>query len=418
MKKSGGPVRSFPLAEAAAEAYAKAQAELPLPDFSDTEKTFSHLSDGELRKAARLFKLMGQDWLTNIMSSLGVSAVQLGIPGAAWGVKNTIYHQFVGGTSLVTALPRIERLYERQVTSMLDFGAEAKNAEEDFNAYMKEVIRAIEFSAEAPAAIAAVVKITGLAPDALLEDLNGEVVDFDDESHAAFQAVLRRLDAICGKAHKLGQQIYIDAEESWMQNTIDQLATKMMARYNKEKVIVLNTYQLYRHDRLEYLISSYEKASKEGYMIGAKLVRGAYMVKENKRADEQGYPTPIQPNIAATHADFNTAAKFCLEHLDKICFCIGSHNEASVRLMTEMIKELGIPRNHPHIHFAQLLGMSDNLTFNLASGGYNVSKYMVYGPVEEVLPYLVRRAQENASVTGEMGRELKLIDEELARRKR
>lgn len=416
MKKSGGPVRSFPLAEAAAAEFAKQQAALPLPDFSDTEKTFSHLSDGELRKAARLFKLMGQDWLTNVMSSLGVSAVQLGIPGAAWGVKNTIYHQFVGGTSLVTALPRIERLFELQVTSMLDFGAEAKNAEADFNAYMKEVVRAIEFSAEAPAAIAAVVKVTGLAPDTLLEKLNGEVVDFDDESHAAFQAVIRRLDAICGKAHALGQQIYIDAEESWMQNTIDQLATKMMARYNKGKVIVLNTFQMYRHDRLEYLISSYEKASKEGYKVGAKLVRGAYMVKENKRAKEQGYPTPIQPSLKATHGDFNTAAKFCLEHVDKICFCIGSHNEESVRLMTEMIRDLGTPRNHPHIHFAQLLGMSDNLTFNLANGGYNVSKYMVYGPVEEVLPYLVRRAQENASVTGEMGRELKLIDEELARR--
>ncbi|MEM6770160.1 MAG: proline dehydrogenase family protein, partial [Bacteroidota bacterium] len=246
---------------------------------------------------------------------------------------------------------------------------------------------------------------------------NGETVDFDDESHAAFQAVLRRLDAICGKAHQLGQQIYIDAEESWMQNTIDQLATKMMARYNKEQVIVLNTFQLYRHDRLDYLIASYEKARKKGYKIGAKLVRGAYMVKENKRAQERGYPTPIQPSLEATHADFNTAAKFCLEHLDTICFCIGSHNETSVRLMTEMIRDMGISRNHHHIHFAQLLGMSDNLTFNLANGGYNVSKYMVYGPVEEVLPYLVRRAQENTSVTGEMGRELKMIQDEISRRK-
>jgi len=417
MKKSGGPVRSFPLAEAAASEFAKQQASLPLPDFSDTEKTFNHLSDGELRKAARLFKLMGQEWLTRVMSRLGVSAVQYGIPGAAWGVRNTIYHQFVGGTNLLTALPRIGRLYERKVTSMLDYGVEAKTKTEDFNAYMKEVIRSLEFSAEAPAAIAAVVKISGIAPVSLLESLNGETVDFDDDSHAAFQAALRRLDAICGKAQELGLQVYIDGEESWIQNTIDQLTNKMMARYNKQKVVVVNTFQMYRHDRLEFLISSYEKAQKEGYLLGAKLVRGAYMVKENKRASEEGYPTPIQPSLEATHADYNTAAKFCLEHLESICCCIGSHNEASVRLMTEMMRDRLIPRNHPHVHFAQLLGMSDNLTFNLAAGGYNVSKYMVYGPVEEVLPYLVRRAQENTSVTGEIGRELKMIKEELARRR-
>lgn len=417
MKKSGGPVRSFPLAEAAAAEFARQQAKLPLPDFSNTEETFRHLSNGELRKSSRLFKLMGQGWLTKIMARLGVSAVQMGIPGAAWGVKNTIYHQFVGGASLLTALPRIERLYKRQVTSMLDYGAEAKNSEADFNAYMKEVIRSLEFSAEAPAAIAAVIKITGLANDSLLESLNDDAFDFDDESHTAFQAVLRRLDAICGKAHALGQQIYVDAEESWMQNTIDHLATKMMARYNKERVTVLNTFQMYRHDRLDYLIASYEKAKKEGYLLGAKLVRGAYMVKENKRAEEKGYPTPIQPSLQATHDDFNTAAKFCLEHLEQISFCVGSHNEASVRLMTEMIRDRILPRNHPHIQFSQLLGMSDNLTFNLANGGYNVSKYMVYGPVEEVLPYLVRRAQENTSVTGEMGRELQMIQDELKRRK-
>ncbi|MFT7120354.1 MAG: proline dehydrogenase [Neolewinella sp.] len=416
MKKSGGPVLNFPLPEAAAKEFAAAQAKLPLPDFSDTEETFRHLSNGELKRASRLFKLMGQDWLTNIMSSIGVSAVQLGLPGAAWGVRNTIYHQFVGGTSLLGALPMIERLYERQVTSILDFGAEAKNSEEDFNNLMKEVLRAVEFSAEAPAASASVVKISGLAPDAMLEDLNGEEVDFNDETHAQFQAVIRRLDAICSKAEKLGVQIYIDAEESWMQNTIDQLATKMMARYNKDKMIVLNTFQMYRHDRLDYLIRSHEKARKEGYYLGAKLVRGAYIVKENRRAAEMGYPTPIQPSIEATHADFNTALSFCIDNVNTIGFCIGSHNEASNLIATELLKKGGIPRNHPHVIFAQLLGMSDNLTFNLAAGGYNVSKYMVYGPVKEVLPYLVRRAQENASVTGEMGRELNMIQDEMNRR--
>lgn len=416
MKKAGGPVKKFPLAEAAAEAWNAAQQEQPLPDFSDTEKTFSRLSDSELKRSAWLFKLMGQNWLTDILAGVGVSAVRLGVPGAAWGVRNTIYRQFVGGVSLVSSLPRIERLHESGVTSMLDYGAEAKNSEEDYNIYMKEALRAIEFSAEAPAAVATVVKITALAPNAMLESLNGEEVDFDDDTHTQFQAVLRRLDAICGKAAALGVQVYIDAEESWIQNTIDQLATKMMARYNRERVVVLNTFQLYRHDRLDYLVHSHEKARQEDYLLGAKLVRGAYMTKENARAKEKGYPTPIQPSLEKTHADYNTAVKFCLDNVTTIGCCLGTHNEYSTRFATEVMRDLGIARNHPNVQFAQLLGMSDNLTFNLAAGGYRVSKYLVYGPVKEVLPYLVRRAQENSAVTGETGRELKMISEELRRR--
>jgi len=416
MKKAGGPVPNFPLAEQARKEFMAQQASLPLPDFSDTETTFKRLTDAELKRMGWLFRLMGNTGLTKLMSGLGVGAVKYGLPGAGWMVRNTIYRQFVGGTSLVTALPSIEKLSEHGVTSLLDYGAEAKNSEADYNQFMKEVLRAIEFSAEAPAAIAAVVKITGLAPDSMLEQLNNEEVDFNDETHAQFQATLRRLDAICGQAEKLGVQVYIDAEESWMQNTIDQLANKMMARYNTKRVVVINTFQLYRHDRLDYLIESHNRAREEGYLLGAKLVRGAYMIKENARAEEKGYPTPIQPNLAATHADYNTALRFCLDNVTSICCCLGTHNEASVRLMTELLAEREIPRNHPHVHFAQLLGMSGNLTFNLADGGYNVSKYMVYGPVKEVLPYLVRRAQENASVTGEAGRELKMIKEELQRR--
>ena len=416
MKKSGGPVKQFPLAEAARDAFVKAESELPLPDFSNTEETFRHLSDKELRDASLMFSLMGKDWLTNIMSSLGVSAVKWGLPGAAWGVKNTIYRQFVGGTSLVSALPKIERLHERGVTSLLDYGAEAKSSTEDYNNFMKEVLRGIDFSAEAPAAIAVVVKMSGLAPDDMLIQLNEKGFEYDT-TDGELQATLRRLEAICAQAEKKGVQVYIDAEESWMQNSIDTFADRMMAQYNRERVVVLNTYQLYRHDRLQFLKDSHEKARRGGYKLGAKLVRGAYMVKENARAEEKGYPTPIQPSLHATHDDYNAAVAYCLDNINSICACLGTHNEESTRLGTELLKKKGIPRNHPHIHFAQLLGMSGNLTFNLAAGGYNVSKYLVYGPVKEVLPYLVRRAQENTSVTGEMGRELKMLREERARRK-
>ncbi|WP_020567307.1 proline dehydrogenase family protein [Neolewinella persica] len=416
MKKSGGPVKDFSLAKQALKDFDELTGQQKLPDFGDTEETFRHLSNSELKNNARLFKMMGMDWLTNLMSTLGVGAVNLGLPGAAWMVKSTIYRQFVGGTSLVNALPFIERLYERNVTSMLDYGAEAKSTDQDYNNFMKEVLRGIEFSAEAPAANAVVVKMTALAPDALLVNLNDQVTDFDTTTNADLQATLRRLDAICGLAEKRGVQVYIDGEESWMQNTIDQLANRMMSRYNRKDVIVLNTFQLYRHDRLAYLKRSHETAQQEGYKLGVKLVRGAYMVKENTRAKAKGYPTPIQPSLEATHADFNAAVRYCVDNVETISCCIGSHNEASIRLLTELIAENGLPRNHPHLRCAQLLGMSGNLTFNLAANGYNASKYMVYGPVKEVLPYLVRRAQENASVTGEMGRELGLIQEEIKRR--
>jgi len=416
MKKTGGPVKQFPLAKEIVQGYVEDQRSRPLPDFSNTEKTFAHLSDADLKHSGRMFKLMGKTWLTNIMSAVGVPAVKIGLPGAAWGVKNTVYRQFVGGTSLVGALPTINKLYEQNVTSILDYGAEAKSTDEDYNNFMKETLRGIDFSAEAPAANAVVVKVTALAPDDMLIRLNDAPLDFDDETLAQLQATIKRLDAICAQAEKRNVHVYIDGEESWMQNTIDQLADRMMERYNREKIIVHNTFQLYRHDRLEFLKTSHDKARKNGYKLGTKLVRGAYMVKENARAGEMGYPTPIQPNLEATHRDYNAALRYCIEHINEISTCVGTHNEASVRLMTELLRDNDIPRNHPNIRCAQLLGMSGNLTFNLAADGYNASKYLVYGPVEEVLPYLVRRAQENASVTGEMGRELKMIREEIKRR--
>ena len=418
MKKATGPVRDFKLAKAVLRDFEETAArQQQLPDFSDTEKTFAHLSDADLKHARRMFTLMGKTWLTNLMASVGVPAARLGLPGAKWAVKNTVYRQFVGGTSLVDALPSIEALYEVNVTSILDYGAEAKSTEEDYNNFMKETLRGIDFSAEAPAANAVVVKVTALGPDDLLAELNKGAINFEDTANTELQSLLKRLDAVCAQANKRGVHLYIDAEESWFQHAIDQLADRMMARYNREVITVHNTFQLYRHDRLAFLKASHEKARAGGYRIGTKLVRGAYMVKENARAREEGYPTPIQPSLEATHRDYNAALRYCLEHIDEISTCVGTHNEESVRLMTEWMAELGIARDHEHIRCAQLLGMSGNLTFNLAAGGYNASKYMVYGPVTEVLPYLVRRAQENASVTGEMGRELRMIHDELQRRK-
>lgn len=392
--------------------------ERPLPNFKDTETTFSHLADSELRRAGWLFSLMGKSWLTKIMSSLGAKAVKWGIPGAAWAVRHTIYRQFVGGTSLETAGPTIRGLHEKSnVTSILDYGIEAKSEEEDLVRFKAEVMRAIEFSANELAAKSVVIKITGLAADAVLERFNDSVIDFGQVRDPELEAVIERADSLCSQAEQKGIRLYIDAEETWFQNTIDQLADEMMLRYNRKRVVVLNTYQLYRHDRLAFLKASHERGRKHGYLIGAKLVRGAYMLKERNRAEEKGIPSPIQPNIEATHRDYNAAVAYCLEHRETIAATVGSHNEESMRLAAEAMQADGVPRDHPNVDFAQLLGMSDNLTFNLAAGGYNAAKYMVYGPVTEVLPYLVRRAQENTSVTGEMGRELRLIKDERRRRK-
>lgn len=389
---------------------------LAMPDFKDTEETFRHLSDAELRQASWLFRFMGKPWLTSALSGAGTLAVRWRLPGAALAVRHTIYRQFVGGTDLDDARARITRLFERRVTSILDYGAEAKSTEADFDRFVAEVRRAAAFARDNPAACAVVVKVTGIAPNEVLEQLNRAKIDFAAPLEPRLAEVVRRLDEVCAAAADHGTQLYIDAEESWFQGTIDQLADEMMRRYNQGRIVVLNTFQLYRHDRLAFLRASYERAERMGYRLGAKLVRGAYMDKERARAAERGEPAPIQPDIEATHRDFDDAVRFCLARAERMATTIGSHNEASTTLGARLLDEHGLRRDHPNVRFAQLLGMSDNLTFNLAAAGFNAAKYVVYGPVREVLPYLVRRAQENTSVTGELGRELALLERERRRR--
>jgi proline dehydrogenase len=227
----------------------------------------------------------------------------------------------------------------------------------------------------------------------------------------------KRIDSICHAASQNGISVFFDAEESWIQDTIDYLVNKMMARYNKERAVVFNTFQLYRTDRLQYLMDSFDRAKKEGYILGAKLVRGAYMEKERERAAKMGYPSPIQPNKEATDDAYNAALRFCIDNYERIACCNASHNAKSAQLMAHLISEKGLQKDHPHFHFSQLYGMSDHLTFNLAKEGYRASKYVPYGPVKEMLPYLIRRAEENSSVSGDISRELNLISTEMKRRK-
>ena len=384
-------------------------------DFSNTQAAFAIKSDDELKKAAWLFGLMNKHWLVGIGSRLGLAAIRLHLPFVETAVKNTIYEQFCGGTTLLECQGRIDKLAGQKCQTILDYGAEAKEKESDFNQTMNETIRAIEFASRSEHIPVVSTKITGLARFGLLESVQqGE--SFTRESRKEYKSVLKRLDSICHVAARKGVAVFFDAEESWIQDSIDHLVTIMMRRYNRERVVAYNTFQLYRKDRLQFLIDSYNQSRKGGYLLGAKMVRGAYMEKERDRAEKMGYPSPIHPNKAATDDAYDMALRFCVDNYEYIASCNASHNMESNLLQAELINRKGIPRNHPHLNFCQLFGMSDNITFNLAQEGFNVAKYVPYGPVREVVPYLIRRAQENSSVTGDMSREFQLVQSEMKRR--
>lgn len=384
-------------------------------DFKNTEIAFSHLSDRELVRAAWLFKLMSKPSLVKYGSSLGLWAVEKNLPFAEKAVKQTIFKQFVGGTTLLDAQPAIDHLAKFNTLTVLDYGAEAKQTELDFNHTMNENIRAIDFASRAQSIPVVSTKITGLARFELLERIQDAATLSRDEL-AEYRNVLKRVDAICYQASSKGISIFIDAEESWIQDTIDHLVWLMMKRYNRERVVVYNTFQMYRKDRLQFLMESYDRARAEGFLLGAKLVRGAYMEKEGKRAEEKGYENPINPSKQATDDHYNTALRFCVDNLKHIAVCNASHNADSNMLLVELMDKKGIAHDHAHCLFSQLYGMSDNITFNLANAGFRVGKYLPYGQVSDVVPYLIRRAQENTSVTGDVGRELAFIMAEVKRR--
>lgn len=384
-------------------------------DFNNTEVAFAYKSDQELKQALRLLSMMNQAWLVKLGTAVSVPAIKLGVPFVEKIVRNTIFDQFVGGTTLLECQSTIDKLAAFNVQTILDYGAEGKETEEDFNLTMNETIRAIEFASQNESVPYVSSKITGLARFGLLEHLHAEK-PLNEGLQQEYENVLKRIDAICGVADLKGVGVYFDAEESWIQKPIDDLVSQMMERYNKSKVVVGNTFQLYRIDRLPYLKASYERAREKGYLLGAKLVRGAYMNKERSRAERMGYPSPIQPNLEATNNAFNEAVRFCVDHYEQIGSCNASHNLNSNRIQAELIAERNLPKDHPHLCFSQLYGMSDNLTFNLAKAGYNVAKYVPYGAVRDVIPYLARRAQENTAVTGDMSREYQLVLQEWKRR--
>ncbi|MFK8037599.1 MAG: proline dehydrogenase family protein [Crocinitomicaceae bacterium] len=384
--------------------------------FDDTEIAFGSKSNSDLSWSYRLFNLMGKPWLVKFGKVLTNIAFKLHLP-VKGVIKKTIFKQFCGGESINDCDGKIAQLHQFKIGTILDYSVEGKESVSDLELTKNEIINTLKKGKGNPAIPFAVFKITGVSRFSLLEKANIGIETLDSEEKKEFLEVMGRVDAICKTAFELNSPVFIDAEDSWVQDAIDRIADAMMAKYNKKRAIVYNTLQMYRHDRLNFLKSSHTKAKSGGYYLGVKLVRGAYMEKERDRAKEKGYPSPIQQDKAATDRDYNLGITYMVNHINEIAICAGTHNEESSALMVKLMHEKRIDISHPHAYFAQLLGMSDHISFNLAHEGFNVAKYVPYGPIKEVMPYLIRRAEENTSVAGQMGRELSLIVKEKKRRK-
>ncbi len=391
------------------------------PSFDNTQNAFAYKSTGDLKKARFLFSVIQSPLVVSLATKLTPMLMQSGLPINGL-IRSTIFNQFVGGETLEESARVVKQLSAYQVQVILDYGVEAKEGEENFDQVTEHIIEAIEFAAAQNNVPFVSVKVTGVASMQLLEHLNDAPrlrsgIHDSEEDNAAWNRVKERMYAICEVAMEKGVGVLIDAEETWIQDPIDRLAIELMSIYNKEKVVVYNTYQLYRHDRLRFLQMSHSIAKDKQFLLGAKLVRGAYMEKERERAQKNAYASPIHANKDAVDADFNKAVDYCLQHLDSIALLLASHNEQSNQLAMQTMQTKQLSNNHPHIHFSQLYGMSDHITFNMAEAGFSVSKYLPFGPIKDVIPYLMRRAEENSSVNGQTGRELVLIRKELARRK-
>ena len=383
--------------------------------FEDTSIAFSSQSDFKLRKTYWLFALMNQGWLVNLGTFFIKIALRLHLP-IKFLIKNTIFEQFCGGESIHDCEKTIKHLHDVHVGTILDYSVEGEETEKSFDETALEILHTIERASESKDIPFSVFKVTGIASTELLEAV--QIGDsLNKEQKAEFDRVMKRVDMLCRRAYERNVRIFIDAEESWIQDTIDTLAYEMMDRYNHERPVVYNTYQMYRWESFAHLQRDTAEAHAKGYNLGVKLVRGAYLEKERLRAHEEEYQDPIQPTKEDTDLAFNQAIDFCLEHRDLISMCLGTHNEESCQYCIQHMQGLDIEANDAHIYFAQLLGMSDNISYNLANAGYNVAKYVPYGPVDTVMPYLFRRADENKSIAGQSSREFNLISDELKRRK-
>ena len=385
--------------------------------FSDTQTAFALKSQSELNWAYRLFKLIGSNTLTRVGTALTNFSLKLRLPVEGL-IKRTVFKQFCGGISEQDCLPVIQKMHQKGVGSVLDYSVEGKEDESSIEATFEKTMETIDFgNLHRDEGIPIVVfKPPGFGRFAIFQKLT-EKKALTSEEEEEWERIKSRFDAACKRAYEYKIPILVDAEESWMQTAADDLVEEMMQKYNKEEPIVYNTLQMYRHDRLPYLKELYERAVDKGFYIGVKIVRGAYMEKENERAAELGYPTPICSSKQATDDNYNAVVRYIIDHIDRIALFAGTHNEESAALVMDLMHKKGLQPNDKRVWIAQLYGMSDHISFNASKEGYNVAKYLPFGPVREVMPYLIRRAEENTSVAGQTGRELTLLKAEKKRRK-
>ena len=383
--------------------------------FENTEIAFQSKSQKDLKRAHLLFSIMNNRSVVHVGKLLFQSAHFLRLP-VKFMIKSTIFKHFCGGESMEESEAVVERLAAYNVKTILDYSVEGKESEKDFDRAYQIILRTVDNAAVHKDIPYAVFKPTGMGRTDVMEKVN-EKKELNEKEKGQHQRFVERIDGICKKGHDLGVPILIDAEESWIQDTIDQVVHEMMLKYNRERCIVFNTAQLYRHDRLEFLRRSFDWARKEGIRYGIKLVRGAYLEKERERAKRLNYPDPINPDKASTDSDFDDSIKLCIDNIDIVEVCCGTHNEKSSHHLEKLMDEKGLARDDGRVYFAQLLGMSDHISFNLSHEGYNVAKYVPFGPVYDVTPYLIRRTEENTSIAGQSSRELMLIQKEMQRRR-
>ena len=383
--------------------------------FNNTQIAFSLKSDTELERAYFLFKLIDNQPLVRIGTAVTNFAIKANLPVEGL-IRATVFDHFCGGINEEDCISVVDKMYAKGVSSVLDYSVEGKEEEEQFDAVLNKTLKLIDFAKEKTAIPFAVFKPSGFGRIDLYQAI-GENKKLSEAEIEEWNRVVARFDTVCKAAFDNDVALLIDSEESWMQNAADDLVLTMMQKYNKSKPIVFNTLQMYRWDRQDYLKKIHKQAQQEGFYIGMKLVRGAYMEKENERAIEMGYPTPICASKEATDENYNAALNYMVNSIDSMSVFAGTHNELSTYLLMNLMHEKGLNKNDSRIWFGQLFGMSDNISFNLAASGYNVAKYLPFGPVKDVMPYLIRRAEENTSVAGQTSRELSMIKAERNRRK-
>lgn len=383
--------------------------------FDNTQVAFALKSDTELDRAYFLFKMIANQPLVRIGTAVTNFALKANLPVEGL-IRATVFDHFCGGVNENDCLSVVDKMYTKGVSSVLDYSVEGKEEEDQFDAALQMTLKTIEFAKERMAIPFAVFKPTGFGRFELYEKL-GEKKTLTAAEQVEWDRVVERFDIVCKEAHQKNVALLIDGEESWMQDAADDLVATMMRKYNKEKAIVFNTLQMYRWDRLDYLKKLHEQAKAEGFYIGMKIVRGAYMEKENTRAEEKGYPSPICASKKATDINYDAAVAYMVAHIDTMAIFAGTHNESSTYTLMDLMQQNGMASTDNRIWFGQLYGMSDNISYNLANEGYNVSKYLPFGPVKDVMPYLIRRAEENTSVAGQTSRELSMIKAERNRRK-